>query len=439
MDKRMPKRSMRTTHRALALAAVLAAGTLASRPAAAAEAVGTSTLTDKLIMGYQGWFACPSDNSGRGWFHWMAGNAPTVDYLPDVSELPKGERCLTSLTGSDGQPVAVFSSRNADTVDRHFAWMETYGLDGVALQRFATQLQQPKMYDALNDVLDNVRKASEKHGRAFFIMYDLSGLVPDKIPDLIRDWEKLEGQGLTGSKAYLHHRGHPLLGLWGLGFKGRPLRPQDGEALIAGLTKASESHGGITILGGVPAGWRTSTRDAEPDTKWQEVWPKLAVISPWSVGRYHDDASADTFRKETLEPDLKEARKLGADYMPVVFPGFSWANQMRIHKSKAVSNQIPRNCGRFYWKQVSNTLGSGVDMIYNAMFDEVDEGTAMFKLQPAAAQVTGMAAGSSFVTLDVDGCKLPSDWYLRLAGAATAALHAHHTPSPELPFQPPAK
>ncbi len=38
------------------------------------------------------------------------------------------------------------------------------------------------------------------------------------------------------------------------------------------------------------------------------------------------------------------------------------------------------------------------------------------------------------MTLDVDGCKLPSDWYLRLAGAATAAVHKGGPVSPALPL-----
>ena len=75
-------------------------------------------------------------------------------------------------------------------------------------------------------------------------------------------------------------------------------------------------------------------------------------------------------------------------------------------------------------------------MLYGAMFDEVNEGTAMFKLLPetAEAPLKGVARGYSFVTLDADGCRLPSDWYLRLAGAATAALHSGARPVSALPL-----
>ena len=103
---------------------------------------------------------------------------------------------------------------------------------------------------------------------------------------------------------------------------------------------------------------------------------------------------------------------------------------------KAIFNQIPRRCGAFFQRQIDNARSAGATMLYGAMFDEVDEGTAMFKLLPDAAQapVQGIPPADSFVTLDADGCRLPSDWYLRLAGAATTALRSGMPPSRSLPL-----
>jgi hypothetical protein len=58
-------------------------------------------------------------------------------------------------------------------------------------------------------------------------------------------------------------------------------------------------------------------------------------------------------------------------------------------------------------------------MLCVAMFDEVDEGTAMFKIAPSLRDAPTEAP---FVTLDVDGEALPSDWYLRLARQTQQAL-----------------
>ena len=58
-------------------------------------------------------------------------------------------------------------------------------------------------------------------------------------------------------------------------------------------------------------------------------------------------------------------------------------------------------------------------MLYGAMFDEVDEGTAMFKLATTAQEAP---AAASIVTLDADGEALPSDWYLQLSREAQVRL-----------------
>ena len=61
-------------------------------------------------------------------------------------------------------------------------------------------------------------------------------------------------------------------------------------------------------MGGVPSYWRTGRLDASSDPKWQKVYRRLGVLSPWSVGRFADDAGADGYRTIVLEPDLAATR-----------------------------------------------------------------------------------------------------------------------------------
>ncbi len=69
-------------------------------------------------------------------------------------------------------------------------------------------------------------------------------------------------------------------------------------------------------------------------------------------------------------------------------------------------------------------------MIYAAMFDEVDEGTALF---PAVARPDGLPQGARMVSLDQEGCSVTDDWYLRITGKAAGYLHECKAPPKSLP------
>ena len=161
--------------------------------------------------------------------------------------------------------------------------------------------------------------------------------------------------------------------------------------------------------------------DSETDPAWAAVYRSFDIISPWTVGRYHDVTGADNWRVNMVVPDLTEATAAGVDYMPVIFPGFSWYNIMG-----GPLNQIPRLGGEFYWRQAYNAKLSGCAMLYTAMFDEMDEGTAMLKMAPTTNE---LPAGTTMVPLDADGISLPSDWYLRVGGEAGRLLRG------EIPLQ----
>jgi len=396
-----------------------------------------ATLQGQLIVGYQGWFNCPDTphHPTSGWVHWMKDGDATVDMLPDTTELTATERCATQWTSRSGQTVNVYTAQNPRTVDRHFAWMQEYGIDGVALQRFATELGQPERKAELDQVLADVVSSAEHHDRSFFVEYDLTGTHDRSgIDRVIADWSALEARGIEESPAYQRHRGHIVVGIFGLGFPGsRYITADLAEALIAGIRKASEASGGVTVFAGVPADWRTLSEKGAQTSEWIKVYSSVDVISPWTVGHYKSAETADKFRRDYLEPDLAEAKRMGVDYMPVIFPGFSWHNLWvtRADGSRP-TNQIPRDCGRFYWRQLFNAVDAGSSMIFSAMFDEVDEGTAIFK---TVATQNQLPSSPPFLSLDADGCRLPSDWYLRVAGKASSVLRGEMPNSPELPLK----
>src|SRR5271170_2184783 len=127
----------------LATLAVLAAVSLF--PSAAAPTASHDDLDHKLVVGFQGWFTCPTDALAHGrWVHWFAGNKPDaahfrVDLMPDMSELQPDERCPTTLKSANG-PVYLFSDQNPKTVLRQFQWMQQYDIDVAAPERFVVDL-----------------------------------------------------------------------------------------------------------------------------------------------------------------------------------------------------------------------------------------------------------------------------------------------------------
>jgi hypothetical protein len=73
---------------------------------------------------------------------------------------------------------------------------------------------------------------------------------------------------------------------------------------------------------------------------------------------------------------------------------------------------IPRRKGEFYWRQFAIFRELGIRTVFVGMFDEVDEGTAIYKVADKTP------VGQYFVTYE----GLPSDWYLKLTGAATRMI-----------------
>ncbi|MDB5106335.1 MAG: hypothetical protein JWP91_4024 [Fibrobacteres bacterium] len=398
--------------------------------ARAQETVDATTLTGKYMMGYQGWFWAPGDGSGDGWNeHWFRNSDPAakdivVDMYPDMRELDQDELFPTGLHMGDGSSAMLYSAYKEKTVLRHFKWMKEYQVDGVWVQRFLNYALSPAKAPRFNQVLKNCRKGAETYGRVFAVMYDLTGTNNANIGKLKADWMYLvDSLHVTESPRYINHHGKPLVSLWGIGMQDRPQPAQDSLMdIIKWFQTGAPARYRATVMGGTYENWRTV---AEPFATTARA---VDIISPWTIGRYNDTTEANNY-KNVLVADMAEAKRLGKEYLPVVWPGFSWHNLFPTFQS----NQIKRLGGKFYWTQVYNAVSSGSTMLYGAMFDEVNEGTAMFKVVPKRSMAPVEA---SWVALDADGYDLPSDWYLRLAGQAGKMLNKRIPLSKTMPMDP---
>lgn len=367
------------------------------------------SIRNLVMAGYQGWFNTPEDGAGLGWKHFekekeFKPGKCTIDLWPDVSEYEKTYETAFKLP--DETPAKVFSSYDASTTDLHFKWMKQYGIDGVFMQRFVVSIRNQKGKDNYNKILNNAVLSAEKYDRAICLMYDLSGMEAGEEDILIRDWKELcEKYKLVSrnNNHYVYHHGKPLVAVWGIGFNDRRKYGYEQVKKIIDFLKSE----GCSILVGVPTHWRTLTIDAVSDTRLLELVKQADIVHPWLVGRF-DNNTYEPYRK-SIEEDIKWCKANGKDYMPVLFPGFSWHNM----KKDAPQNMIPRLGGRFFWKQVKGAVDAGAESLYLAMFDGIDEGTAFFKCTN-----TPPVGESSFITYEGEA----PDHYLWLAGEAAKYL-----------------
>lgn len=394
------------------------AGILKSiEPATKKPSIDASTLHHKVMCGYQGWFRCPGDPAGEGYSHWsrnpnkLTQETVTIEMWPDMTELADDEKyAVPNFAHPDGKPAYLFSSANPKTVARHFKWMEQYGIDGVFVQRFLVNVGRP----SLDRVLGHVRAAAGKTGRVYAVCYDLTGAPTDRMYDLlVADWKRLLAEEkVTRDSSYLHHGGKPVVFVWGF------FSDRFGAALankIIDFFKTDKKYG-ATLIGGCQWWWRT-----ERDVEWAKTFRRFNVISPWNVGNVMRMDGRKQAATDHWKLDLAEANRAGMAYLPVIYPGFGWTNLKG--KSKAT---IPRLGGDFYWRQFATAADLGMDMAYVAMFDEVDEGTAIFKVSNSPP------AQAHFDTFD----GLPSDWYLRLTGEGSKLIRGERKSQLTLPIKP---
>jgi glycoprotein endo-alpha-1,2-mannosidase len=374
-----------------------------------------------VMAGYQGWFNCEGDGAGRGWTHYskdgkFEDGSCTIDYWPSMDEYEV--KYKTPFTFPDGSPAYVFSSYDESTIDLHFRWMKKYGIDGVFMQRFFSVLQDPKRINHNDKVLRSAIKAANKYGLAICLMYDIGHMDDKKYELIFHDWKhlvddlKLTNQG--DETTYLFHNGKPLVAFWGISAGTRESGHIPEIFEILDFIRNDPEYGGCSVHLGIPSRWRTLGSDTKGDPRLHDVLEQVDVIHPWLVGRYNEE-SYEAYRQEHIINDIEWCRKKGKSYAPTVFPGFSWHNM----KGDG-SNKIPRNKGEFFWKQIAGAIESGAEMLYVAMFDEIDEGTAIFKCAHSVP-----IGKSVFVPYEKE---IPSDHYLWLTGMAGKMLRG------EIPF-----
>jgi hypothetical protein len=384
-----------------------------------------SEFKGKSVAGYQAWFTASESNSG--WVHWSGNTRPGVgnfsfEIYPDVSDYNPEYLFQTGFENlGNGEPSRLFSS--SDVIDEHFKWMKDAGIDGVALQRFIGDSPYPISNSPLSKPV-KVKKAAENSQRIFYICYDMSSGKDENawVESIKYDWvfNIEQSYALTSSPAYATVNNKPVVQIWGPGFTSRVGNAAKTIELIQFLQSR-----GCYVIGGVPTNWRTESGDSKPG--FMNAYKTYDMVSPWTPGRYKNISGSDGFKNSYIVPDKQFCDANNLDYLPVLFPGFAWSTW-----NTGAPNAFPRLAGEFLWRQAYNIKSAGINQMYFAMFDEYDEGTAIMK---AATDWSMIPANQYFLTLSADGIWVSSDFYLRVAGAATAMLKSSESPSGTLAVQ----
>lgn len=337
-----------------------------------------------VMTGYQGWFGTPDDgcshsqHSNTAWYHYRENDRfepgvlrNSIDFWPDMREY-EVKYPVESFTLPGGGHPTVYSAYDKSSVLLHFKWMKEYGIDGAFMQRFVGEvIDNPDGKDHFDKVLESAMEASNTHQRAICVMYDLGGFTPARLEKVLTDaqdiMDKYQLKDRSKQKYYLHDGGKPMITLWGVGFNdNRPYSLTDIETLMNGLKEK-----GFSLMLGVPTYWRERRNDALADAKLHDLIKAANVIMPWFVGRYGMNNYSDFH--SLVANDIKWCETNGVDYAPLCFPGSSDRN---MHPENGVNE---RYGGKFLWNQMYHCINSGAQMLYMAMFDEIDEGTALYK------------------------------------------------------------
>jgi hypothetical protein len=402
----------------LTAAAAAAAPSATASPAASAVPAASppGDVVGKITVGYQGWFACAGDGAPiAGWWHWTQdwGRPPSpsntgIKCWPDMRDYTHGYQTGYGNLGN-GRPATLFSSYDQQTVDTHFQWMKTYGIDTAALQRFNPTGGEGPTRDAM---AQKVRSAAESKGVKFYLMYDVTGWTGMQ-SEIKTDWtQKMKAH--TASPQYATQNGKPVVCIWGFGFNDAN-HPFTADACLDVINWFKAQ--GCYVIGGVPREWRTG--GAGTRTGYTDVYHAFDMLSPWMVGAIGTAADSDNAYTTYTVGDEADCAAHGIDYQPCVLPGDVSARQ-RAH-------------GDFMWRQFYNMCRAGVQGIYISMFDEYNEGNQIAKTAESQAWTP---VDSGFLALDEDGTACSSDYYLRLTGDGGRMLKGQIALTAVRPTQP---
>jgi hypothetical protein len=391
-----------------------------------AQTADTTSLENKVMAGYQGWFRCAGDrpNSPPTWFHWFNGAPPNgrlaFDTWPDMSELSQEEKYpIPGFFYPDGTQAYLYSPLNYQTVLRHFRWMQESGIDGVWLSQFCSRMTSD--YTVMKTVMDHVRKAATETGRTWAYFYDLSGMRTNNVVTVVSNqWVRMVDQGYTSDPRYLHHNGKPALLVWGF-FPSRPESLPAAAGPLVDFLLAPGKYQAALVGGGEP--FMRTDRRTTPE--FIAMLMRMTAWMPWQVGRFETNSIGYKLtRTSHWAGDVELCASNKVLYIPVMYAGTQVAGPPPVPPRTPT---VPRRCGNLLWEEfVAASKFPSINSVFVAMFDEVSEGTQIMKVSNMAP------TNAAFLTHE----GATPDYYMRLVSLGESMLRTHTPITMPIPISP---
>ena len=382
--------------------------------------VDASTLSGKVLAGYQGWFNTPNDAADEGYVHWGQVGDWSVDQWPDPNDYDQSELfAVPGFNTASGEQAYLFSSANSSVVDRHFQWMREHDIDGVLVQRFGGSFMNKLPGGAYTGEpqwpMVNARDAAHREGRTWAIEYDIQGTGSEAERDVMiqrvkDDWEYLtdtNGFDMLNDSHYQREGGKPVVTIFGLYLNSSKSYT---NAQQANLINYFQSRGIYVVGAGRHSESPAQTANAglhDAYIPWQGYWKGSDSYAP-------DEATLNGV----------------TEHIPHVFPGFSWTHL----QNDAGRTSRDREDGEFYWRMLNDAVNeTAASWLFIGMFDEYDEAT---NLIPASDDppVPDNDPGGNPLTFQVSDPR-PNDWWMDLTGAARQALQGKVTINNTIPTE----
>jgi hypothetical protein len=371
--------------------------------------VDASTLTGKVLAGYQGWFNTPNDPTDEGYVHWGVPGDWSIEQWPDVNDYDQTEVfAVPGISTASGEQAYLFSSANSSVVDRHFQWMREHDVDGVLVQRFNSSFmfkQNDGSYVGEPQwPVVNARDAAHREGRTWSIEYDIQKSASDAerwetVQEVKDDWEYLtdtNGFDMLNDSHYQREAGQPVVTIFGLyvGSTNKYSNAQQADLIdyfhsrgvyVVGAGRGSQNNGAEQLA-------NVGLHDAY--ISWQGYWQ--------GGNSYVSDETA-----------LNGV----AEHIPHVFPGFSWTHL----QNDDTRTSHDREDGNFYWRMISDAANeTDAPWYFIGMFDEYDEGTNIIPASDDPPVPDNDPDGDPLTYQISD--PMPNDWWMALTGVAKQAV-----------------